>query len=464
MAIAWNFGFGRPFQKHFGTLISRTLQHFNGKSTDYFVDSKEYEKFNKGLEHLLERDEFINSAYQEAREFLEMAQKWSELAFSVDLKGLKSNELAGLYKKFTLEMQPSFYARMWMVYRLSHPLEAVVERMLLEATRSEEKTNKLLKIFSTPLKPSNVQEERIDALIIALKRGKVRIDEYDNLVHSHFEKYAYIPMYGFDHEPFSFEHFMNEIGAIRDPKKEFREFAAALRRKNIAYEKALMELKMPNRLARILKFYSDMIYLRDYRDMLREKVNFSARRMYLEIALRAGLDLEEINLLTNDEIINFLNKGKLPQREQVRGRKHEWLILQEGEKISIYSGKEARAIARKEIGITSANDVSTLLGRIGSPGFATGFARIIHTNKDLIKIKEGDIMATSMTRQDFVPYLRKCAALVTDEGGITSHAAIICRELGIPCLVGTEFATITFTNGEMLEVNANKGFVRRIMK
>ena len=69
-----------------------------------------------------------------------------------------------------------------------------------------------------------------------------------------------------------------------------------------------------------------------------------------------------------------------------------------------------------------------------------------------------------MTRQDFVPMMRKAIAIVTDEGGITCHAAIISRELKKPCLVGTEIATKMIKDGDLIEVNADKGLVKLISR
>jgi len=67
-----------------------------------------------------------------------------------------------------------------------------------------------------------------------------------------------------------------------------------------------------------------------------------------------------------------------------------------------------------------------------------------------------------MTRQDFVPAMRKAVAIVTDEGSVTAHAAIIARELGIPCIVATKIATQIFEDGDTVEVDAEKGIVKKV--
>jgi len=98
-----------------------------------------------------------------------------------------------------------------------------------------------------------------------------------------------------------------------------------------------------------------------------------------------------------------------------------------------------------------------LVGQGASPGIAAGPVKIIKTPKTLNQISNGDILVTSMTTPDFVPAMKKVNAIVTDKGGQTSHAAIVSRELGVPCIVGTQKATSFFKNGQIITVNGAKG-------
>ena len=81
---------------------------------------------------------------------------------------------------------------------------------------------------------------------------------------------------------------------------------------------------------------------------------------------------------------------------------------------------------------------------------------------DLEKVKEGDILIAVTTHPDYVPAMRKAAAIVTDEGGITSHAAIVSREFGLPCIVGTKIATKILNDGDLVEVDANNGTIKKL--
>ncbi len=111
-------------------------------------------------------------------------------------------------------------------------------------------------------------------------------------------------------------------------------------------------------------------------------------------------------------------------------------------------------ISEKEV-----NKELLLKGIGASPGAAIGKVSIIESAKELDKVKKGDILVTTMTNPDFVPAMKRAAAIVTDQGGRTSHAAIVSRELGIPCIVGTELATESVKDGEEITVDGYKGRV-----
>jgi len=103
-----------------------------------------------------------------------------------------------------------------------------------------------------------------------------------------------------------------------------------------------------------------------------------------------------------------------------------------------------------------------LLSGIGaSPGRASGSVSIVRKLDELDKVGEGDVIVAEMTTPDMVPAMQRAAAIVTDEGGVTSHAAIVSRELGVPAVVGTETATSRLTDGQSITVDGEKGSVER---
>ncbi len=102
-------------------------------------------------------------------------------------------------------------------------------------------------------------------------------------------------------------------------------------------------------------------------------------------------------------------------------------------------------------------------GQVGSPGRVQGIVKVVaNISTESHKFNDGDILVTGMTRPEFVPLMKKAMAVITDEGGITCHAAIIARELKIPCVIGTKIATQVLKDGDMVEVDAEKGVVKII--
>ena len=98
------------------------------------------------------------------------------------------------------------------------------------------------------------------------------------------------------------------------------------------------------------------------------------------------------------------------------------------------------------------------------PGKVLGKVKIISRKKDIEDLKQDQIVVCQMTNVVHIPFLKKASAIVTDEGGITCHAAIISRELKIPCIISTRIATKVLKNGDLVEVDANKGIVKMINK
>jgi len=107
-------------------------------------------------------------------------------------------------------------------------------------------------------------------------------------------------------------------------------------------------------------------------------------------------------------------------------------------------------------------EINDFRGMCASIGNATGRVRVCRTKEDLIKFEDGEVLVTSMTRPEFVSAMKKAAAIITNEGGITCHAAIISRELSIPCVIGTRIATKVLNDGDLVEVRANHSLIKII--
>jgi len=103
---------------------------------------------------------------------------------------------------------------------------------------------------------------------------------------------------------------------------------------------------------------------------------------------------------------------------------------------------------------------SSIHGMSACKGWARGNAQLILFKKKIFDFKKGKILVAAMTSPDFLPAIKKSKAIITDEGGVTCHAAIVSRELHIPCIIGTRIATKIIKDGDLVELDANKGVVK----
>ena len=118
----------------------------------------------------------------------------------------------------------------------------------------------------------------------------------------------------------------------------------------------------------------------------------------------------------------------------------------------------------KEFLPLSNKNTKALKGSSAFQGKVCGCVHIVHTQKDAENFKEGEILVSSMTTPALFSAMQKAAAFITDEGRVLSHAAIVSRELKVPCIVGTNNATQLLNNGTMVEVDANNGVVKILKK
>jgi phosphohistidine swiveling domain-containing protein len=151
-------------------------------------------------------------------------------------------------------------------------------------------------------------------------------------------------------------------------------------------------------------------------------------------------------------------KDKLTKKDLIERKKASLFVLK-GNKLFIYQGKKAKNLANV-ISLEKSLTTKEIKGKPVYQGKAKGLAKVVLYRKDLKNLKRNQILVTPMTEAYYTPYLKKVKAIITDEGGITCHAAIISRELGIPCIIGTKIATKVLKDGDLVEMDASAGMVR----
>ncbi|MBI2668196.1 hypothetical protein HYX17_05520 [Candidatus Woesearchaeota archaeon] len=217
---------------------------------------------------------------------------------------------------------------------------------------------------------------------------------------------------------------------------------------------------------KILDFINFAIYCRDDR---KEPVQKSLVLMYniaREIIFGWGIDKNKINNCLMTDILkgkqNTINKLAEVSKREIG---FVFLLKKNDNYEETFTGiLDAAKIIDSRLGEESSFNIKEIKGHVGSKGHYKGRVKIILNSNEHSKFKDGEILVTGMTRPEFVPLMKKSGAIITDEGGVTSHAAIVSRELGKPCIIGTKIATDILKDGMLVEVDANKGIVKILRK
>ncbi|MDD5341485.1 MAG: PEP-utilizing enzyme [Patescibacteria group bacterium] len=185
---------------------------------------------------------------------------------------------------------------------------------------------------------------------------------------------------------------------------------------------------------------------------------------------------EIIERATTSEIFELLEKNEIDEFRYLVERPIAFIFI-EGQKTVLF-GNDAmevinflRSQGAEEPNTVKAKRESIIEGKVGNKGQAIGRVIILRAedyyNKEKIKSLNREkqyILVTPMTTPKLVPYVKNALGFVTDEGGITCHAAIVSRELGIPCIIGTKIATKVLKDGDLVEVDADNGVVKILNK
>ncbi len=207
------------------------------------------------------------------------------------------------------------------------------------------------------------------------------------------------------------------------------------------------------------KYLPDLQEARVYAEPVFKRTEEFMVSMSKRMAKLTGYLPEHILCMTEDEMEEYITRGVLPAENILKERYQLTALLFYQGKRQLVTGIEAQKI--EEI-VTQPTAHDIIKGSTAYPGKATGVVRIVLDPAKSTTFREGDILVTGMTRPEFLPVMKKAAAIVTDAGGILSHAAITARELKKPCVIGTKNATKVLKDGDTVEVDADKGIVKKI--
>lgn len=223
-----------------------------------------------------------------------------------------------------------------------------------------------------------------------------------------------------------------------------------------------LALSLPLKVRKVGRLIGELGFLRFWNRYHFMTLRYLLKKILTELTKRSGQ--KDLEWATVSEINDYFKKKKIDWSE-IRGRRKGYASYLAKREAVIVTG--SRAVKLKALVKEDISHIKEVSGVVANKGRVIGRVRIISFtakdyNKQVALFKDREILVTGMTRPQIVHLCKKAAAIVTDEGGITSHAAVVGRELGIPCIIATHNATKILKTGDLVEVDANQGLVRKI--
>ncbi len=240
--------------------------------------------------------------------------------------------------------------------------------------------------------------------------------------------------------------------------------------KNIKKEKSqlIKKISLSKHLVYMFGVSAEFMYIKDFRKGVYQKSYVAMDPVLQEIANRLGLSLKQSKYCIYSELDEWLSRKNKSKKyiDKINQRMIKSCYLVKNGDFKIFEGKKMEKILpsllKKIKGEETSNFNGELKGLVSYSGTVSGIVKIVLTKNDVDKVQVGDILVSSSTNPDLLIAMKKAAAFVTDTGGITSHAAILSRELKKPCIVGVKIGTRVFKDGDLVEVDAENGVVRKI--
>lgn len=343
-------------------------------------------------------------------------------------------------------------------YMLSHAMEKKVHAKLVSQYGGE-KANAIMVQSATPLKETTLIQYFKDIRTIASRLKRKNVSTMPQMM-AHYQT------------DFSFQSTIRALQekyfcltSINSEERTKESFFPDIFAEMQKEKKVVEQLHFPPEVAEEIHILRGMVYLKDeISTFIIPYVKFGLKNDWDFMAKKWKLTREEMDQLLIEEVLGMTPVENMKKLANERRKATFFLHEPPHMNATVLSGSKAE----KEIQLVMSQisskieNVSEIKGTIGCAGKAQGIVQKIYSSKEISKFKEGNVLVTVYTAPEFVPAMNKAVAIVTDTGGITSHAAIVSRELGKPCIVGAKIAMSALNDGDLVEVDANTGVIRKL--
>ncbi len=445
---------GQKFFKYPAHLSATWYDH-----GDIYFDEEEMNLIRELLRHKTKND----PTYPD-----KIAEQIFSLAKTIDqhdvgnLKNKNLKQLVALFKK-----EEKLFLQMigFMSYRgsvqMSEILREQMETLLkykLAEVKSLNSFQTYLDALSYPLHESVIAEEKKFALQLAIDFPKISDLEQEKRINLYIEKFEWLSFHWFIGTPPTKGQIKDKfVKLVTNARQNLSNIKVEQKENENDVKKIVQKLKFNTAEKLLLKQYRSWLFLRTF---VKDNINEAAFKLLPilhAIADAKQIDQKLIPFLTSEEIHNIERLTTNEINKLIDERKHGFSA---GIVENKFSFRTFNKITSPEQNI---NEVQ-IKGSVAFKGTIQGVVKIIFSPKEQSELKTGEILVTSMTTPDLLPAMERAVAFVTDEGGITCHAAIVAREMKKPCIIGTKTATKILKNGDLVEVDAINGIVKIIKR
>ena len=466
---------------------------YNNDRADWFIPMEDINRVTNDILEKTKKDSTIGKLLikdweQSKKEFYDVCKKVHE----TKLSDLSDKELFALFNEFRKKTLDNVTSSS-IIDCFALGSDEKIAKMISVLLAGKNLNNNYPEIFSkltAPIDPSFINEAEVSLLRIALKIEEVnnglkkfilthtleesleeikRDKQIYALLEKHEKEYFWSKNNYVHANILDKKHFMKELREIFETgfniAAEIKKITETPSINKEVKKKLAEHLHVSPHLKNLLTISEEFTWWQDQRKKSSYLFTHYGSMLIEEIAKRKGLTLHEIKYITPSETM-LLEKceGKISAayKNEIKEREKDCAMFWASKEHVCVTGKELEELKKTIIETEDYSKIQEFKGLCASPGYAKGRVKIIKSATEVDKIEKGDILVAIMTRPDYVAGMKKSAAIVTEEGGITCHAAIVSRELKIPCIIGTKIATKALKDGMMVEVDATNGVVRKI--
>ncbi len=455
------FAWVNSFKKYVWPLKDYCLVSQGHNKVNFYYDYEEiFENSRKSLERFLKKKLFKPWVKDCLKDNDILKNYIFNKLVRYNFSELSNEKLLNIFKKF-FPLYDRPVRHITVIRILNREVQKRLNDYFNNKFKPQDIAAEILNILTSPEKLSIDALEEIDFLKILKKKSQ---KDFSLLLRRHLDKYLWLPVGYLDEKEWDMAYLRKRVKDFSmkkiNPDKRIGEIEDRIKNIKEQKKKLIKKYKIDREIMEICQLVAWGAY---FKDLIRERINmghYYTRPLFKEIAKRKGLTFKEIKNLGFKEIVEMLGKGK-NFSERIKQRKNEFIVLcLNGKRKEIYDRDKIKKFIS---GLKDKSEGKVIKGLSVSLGKASG--PVLNINKQTGQVKQkGYVLVTTMTTPELVPLLRDAVAVVTDEGGLTCHAAIVSRELKIPCIVGTKVATQALKDGDLVEVDADKGIVKILKK